>query len=191
MMDNLNWLNNIDELPEQGWGLKILFPIADELSYTRTPDDRQNCLKLVKNYDSSSETSSDKNNGVPIGERLTEPIKQLKNSLLSASEKSERSPKALKTIKLQVNSDLAVLEEVLAWYQQLENQPIPKPIWCQCQIALAEGFTNAVNHAHKNLPCTTPINLQVTLFNESLEIYIWDYGPPFDLQAEFNKTTPN
>ncbi|MEB3281012.1 MAG: ATP-binding protein [Lyngbya sp.] len=189
MMNNLNFFN-IDELPEQGWGLKILFPIADELSYTRTPDDRQNCLRIVKNYDSSSGKSSEQNNGVRIFERLTEPIKQFKNSWFSASEKSA-SPTPLKTIRLQVNSDLAVLEDVLAWYQQLENQPIPKPIWWPCQIALAEGFTNAVNHAHKNLPCTTPIDLQVTVFNESVEIYIWDYGQPFDLQAEFSNITQN
>ena len=170
-MKNQN-LSNIDQLPESGWGLKILFPIADELTYTRTPDGRQNCLKLVKNYGSSPSQSGDVQPEDP-------------------SNNSHNSPAKLKTIKLRIDSDLAQLENVLAWYQQLENQPIPKPIWWPCQIALAEGFTNAVNHAHKDLPCTTPIDLQVTVFNEFLEIFIWDFGPPFDLQAEFNSLVQN
>ncbi|MDY7019866.1 MAG: ATP-binding protein [Cyanobacteriota bacterium] len=159
-MNNLN-LSNIDELPENGWGLKILFPITDELSYERTPDDRQNCLRLVKNYSSSS------------------------SGILADSSTPRQE------IKLEVKSDIAFLENVLAWYQQLEDQPIPKPVWWQCQIALAEGFTNAVNHAHKDLPYTTPIELQISVFNESLEIRIWDYGAPFDLEAEFNSSQQN
>ncbi|MFY7804580.1 MAG: ATP-binding protein [Limnoraphis robusta] len=189
-MNNLNF-SNIDELPEHGWGLKIIFPVADELTYKRTPDDRQNCLKLVKNYDSSSETSSSQNKGVQILERLIEALKNIINPLVSPPSNPENAPTPRQTIQLQVNSDLGALEDVLAWYQQLKTQPIPQPIWWQCQIALAEGFTNAVNHAHKNLPCTTPIHLQVTVFNESLEICIWDYGPPFDLQAEFKNSQQN
>ncbi|MEL7034837.1 MAG: ATP-binding protein [Cyanobacteria bacterium J06592_8] len=159
-MNNLD-LSNIDELPEHGWGLKILFPITDELSYERTPDDRQNCLKLVKNYSAyPSQVSTD-------------------------------SSTPRQKIKLQVKSDIALLENVLAWYQQLEEQPIPKSVWWQCQIALAEGFTNAVNHAHKNLPNTTPIELQISVFDECLEIRIWDYGGPFDIEAEFNNSQQN
>ena len=53
----------------------------------------------------------------------------------------------------------------------------------QGQLAVAEGFTNAVRHAHKGLPLETPIKLEVTVFNERLEIKIWDYGQPFDLEA--------
>jgi serine/threonine-protein kinase RsbW len=189
-MNDLN-LSNIDELPESGWGLKILFPLADELTYNRTPDQNQNCLKLVKNYNSTDVESSSQNPKDPPSNRFVEPGNKLKKRWFSLSRNSTNSPKIIKQIQLQVNSDLAVLEDVLAWYQQLEDQPIPKPIWWQCQIALAEGFTNAVNHAHKQLPCTTPIHLQVTVFHESLEICIWDYGPPFDLKAQFNNSPQN
>ncbi|EAW38802.1 ATP-binding protein [Lyngbya sp. PCC 8106] len=189
-MNNLNW-SNIDELPENGWGLKILFPLADELTYNRTPDNNQNCLRLVKNYDSTSEELSSQNQETSPLNRFIEPVNKFKNLFFSPSPNPKNLQKTRQQIILQVNSDIAVLEDVLAWYQQLENQPIPKPIWWQCQIALAEGFTNAVNHAHKNLPCTTPIHLQVTVFNESLEICIWDYGPPFDLKAQFNNSSQN
>lgn len=189
-MNNLN-LFNIDELPEHGWGLKILFPIADELSYNRTPDNERNCLKIIKNYDSPPETPSSQNGENRISKRPAEPENQPKNGFSSPSPGATDSPTPRKQIQLQVNSDLGALEDVLAWYQGLENQPIPKSIWWQCQIALAEGFTNAVNHAHKDLPCTTPIDLRVSVFDEFIEICIWDYGPPFDLQAEFQNTPQN
>ena len=41
--------NSIDELAEGGRGVKLMWQIADELSYTRTLDGR-NCLLLTKNY---------------------------------------------------------------------------------------------------------------------------------------------
>jgi serine/threonine-protein kinase RsbW len=53
-------------------------------------------------------------------------------------------------------------------------------------VALAEGFTNTVRYAHKNLPPTTPIDLELTFSSHSLEIKIWDHGQPFDLQAKLD-----
>jgi serine/threonine-protein kinase RsbW len=51
-------------------------------------------------------------------------------------------------------------------------------------LALAEGFTNAVRHAHHNLPTEVPIEIEIAILEQSLELRIWDYGPPnFDLQA--------
>jgi hypothetical protein len=41
---------NIDELPEGGWGITLMFHLSDELSYTRIPEQR-NCLSIVKNYE--------------------------------------------------------------------------------------------------------------------------------------------
>ncbi len=38
------------------------------------------------------------------------------------------------------------------------------------RIGLAEGFTNTVRYAHKNLPPTTPIDLELTFSSHSLEI---------------------
>jgi serine/threonine-protein kinase RsbW len=88
----------------------------------------------------------------------------------------------LKKLRKQVLTDLKALDEVLAWFNQLEQPSIPKKVWLQCQLALAEGFTNAVRHAHKNLSSDVPIDLEVTLFPEHLEICIWDQGQPFDLE---------
>jgi serine/threonine-protein kinase RsbW len=51
-------------------------------------------------------------------------------------------------------------------------------------VALAEGFTNTVRYAHGSLPGTTPIELELTLLEECLEIRIWDRGKPFDLLAK-------
>ncbi|MGQ4648530.1 ATP-binding protein [Lyngbya aestuarii] len=82
----------------------------------------------------------------------------------------------------QVPTDLQTLDEVLSWFDQLKQTSIPKKVWLQCQLALAEGFTNAVRHAHKNISTDVPIDLEVKLFPDSLEIRIWDHGPAFDLE---------
>lgn len=82
----------------------------------------------------------------------------------------------------QVPTDLKALEPLLSWFEQLNQPSIPRKVWIQCQLALAEGFTNAVRHAHKDLPRQSPIDIEVTLFPQSLELRIWDQGPPFDLE---------
>jgi serine/threonine-protein kinase RsbW len=55
---------------------------------------------------------------------------------------------------------------------------------------VSEAFTNLVHHAHKNLPRETPIELEITVFNERLEIKIWDRGEPFDFQAKLKEEWP-
>lgn len=87
-----------------------------------------------------------------------------------------------KTIQLQVKTDLNELVEVLAWFNQLYQDSIPKIDWLKCQTALAEAFTNVVRHAHKDRPLETPIELEAALFSDYLEIRILDYGPQFDLE---------
>ena len=87
-----------------------------------------------------------------------------------------------KTIQLQVKTDLNELVEVLAWFNQLYQDSIPKIDWLKCQTALAEAFTNVVRHAHKDRPLETPIELEAALSSDYLEIRIWDYGPQFDLE---------
>lgn len=52
----------------------------------------------------------------------------------------------------------------------------------ECQLALAEGFTNAVRHAHQGQPIDVPIDLEVRVFDDRIEIRIWDRGAPFNLQ---------
>jgi serine/threonine-protein kinase RsbW len=94
---------------------------------------------------------------------------------------TERMCSALESPKkshIQVPTDLNALEDVLAWFDKLEA-PIPKMIWFQCQLALAEGFTNAVRHAHQGKPTHTPIDIEACLTNSYIEFQIWDEGPGF------------
>ena len=85
---------------------------------------------------------------------------------------------------LHVNTDLQNLGQVLQWFNQVEPIPIAETDWLQCQIALAEGFTNAVRHAHQDLPKDTPIELELEVSVNYIEIRIWDVGPPFDLSQQ-------
>ena len=91
--------------------------------------------------------------------------------------------KLIKQFRLQVNTDLEALTVVLQWFEQIVTPLIPKSVFWQCQVALAEGFTNTVRHAHKNLPPTTTIDLEVNVFSSCLEIKIWNWGEPFDLDS--------
>ncbi|HIK29043.1 MAG: ATP-binding protein [Oscillatoriaceae bacterium SKW80] len=85
---------------------------------------------------------------------------------------------------LQVGTDLKALAEVLQWFEQFNLPCFPANLWWQCQTALAEGFTNAVRHAHSDLPESTPIDIDVEICDRYLEIKIWDRGKPFDLEAK-------
>jgi serine/threonine-protein kinase RsbW len=80
-----------------------------------------------------------------------------------------------------VNGNLKALDQLLHDFNQLYQPWIPQTDWLQCQLALAEGFTNAVRHAHKDLPSEIPIEVEIILTYQNLEIRIWDYGPPFAL----------
>jgi serine/threonine-protein kinase RsbW len=55
---------------------------------------------------------------------------------------------------------------------------------------VSEALTNAVRHAHKNRPLETPIELEITVFNEGREIKNWDGGEPFDFQAKLKEEWP-
>ncbi|WP_293077955.1 ATP-binding protein [Moorena sp. SIO3H5] len=93
----------------------------------------------------------------------------------------------LKTSIQQFPSDLKALESVLAWFDQFKPSSVRQKVWLQCQLALAEGFTNAVRHAHKDVPEDVSIDLEVTLFPQRLEFRIWDQGPPFDLEQRLRE----
>ncbi|NEQ85281.1 MAG: ATP-binding protein [Moorea sp. SIO2I5] len=88
----------------------------------------------------------------------------------------------LKTSIQKFPSDLKALEKALGWFDQFKPSSVRQKVWLQCQLALAEGFTNAVRHAHKDLPEDVSIDVEVTLFPQRLELRIWDQGPPFDLE---------
>ncbi|MFQ3616254.1 MAG: ATP-binding protein [Cyanobacteriota bacterium] len=88
----------------------------------------------------------------------------------------------LRSEQIQVDTQLSELNHVLTWFDSLRCLGIPELVWLQCQLALAEGFTNAVRHAHRNCSPDTPIEISVTIFKEFIEIQIWDCGPTFNLR---------
>ncbi|HEY9607936.1 ATP-binding protein, partial [Allocoleopsis sp.] len=95
--------------------------------------------------------------------------------------------KALKQDRLEVETDLHAVTKVLQWFEDFTKPMLPQPSQSQCQLAFVEGFTNAVRHAHHNLPPTTPIELELKVFPDSLEMRIWDQGQPFDLETKLQE----
>lgn len=115
-------------------------------------------------------------------------IEKIESLLRKRKRNQHPRKKTMKKIQMQTETDLKALEMVLQWYDQLDNLPIPKRVWMECQLALAEGFTNAVRHAHKDLPQSTIIKLEVKVFGDRLSMKIWDFGKPFDFQAQVRKS---
>ncbi|MEG4961911.1 MULTISPECIES: ATP-binding protein [unclassified Microcoleus] len=184
--------DNIDEIPSGGIGIQLISKIADRLSYTRTSDYR-NCLLIVKYFQPGlippqpSPQSGYLKRVIDFLNGFIFPLERQRNRQLY---RSDNQP--IKTIHLQLNTDLKSVAQVLWWVEQffLEYLPIPEAVLQQCKLATIEGFTNAVRHAHKNLPLETPIDLEITVFNERLELKIWDMGEPFDLQAKLIEELP-
>ncbi|WP_242578152.1 ATP-binding protein [Chroococcus sp. FPU101] len=83
--------------------------------------------------------------------------------------------------RLRVNTELEALIPVLQWFEQQTEHLTPKALIWQCKLALAEGFTNTVRYAHDDLPPETPIDIELTLFSNLLEMRLWNFGKPFDL----------
>ena len=89
----------------------------------------------------------------------------------------------LKQDQLIVQSKLEELTQVQQWLDRFcsaSQLPWLEAVFDQVNLALAEGFTNAVRHAHANLPTDTPIEIDLFLWKEKLEVQIWDMGEPFD-----------
>lgn len=95
--------------------------------------------------------------------------------------------KAVQQSHLKVATDLEVLQEVFAWFDQVTSHRFPLKFCQSCKLALVEGFANTVNHAHRNLPKTTVIELELKIFVDRLEMRIWDQGEPFDLPAKLDE----
>lgn len=84
-----------------------------------------------------------------------------------------------------VNSNLTVLNHLQKWFETfwLNHDPLVARRDNQLyrlNLALAEGFTNAVRHAHSGLSSDTSIDIRVALNDDQMEIQIWDWGQPFD-----------
>ncbi|MEO0408161.1 MAG: anti-sigma regulatory factor [Cyanobacteria bacterium P01_A01_bin.135] len=85
---------------------------------------------------------------------------------------------------IQVDTDLNALPRVLSWFDQFQDPVLPHAVWLPSQLALAEGFTNAVRHAHKDKPKDTPIEIEIRIYDAAFEIRIWDYGSGFDFDRQ-------
>ena len=78
----------------------------------------------------------------------------------------------LKKSHLQVETDLNAIPEVLQWFEEFNNPLLPQKFYGECQLALIEGFTNTVRHTYQGLPQATPIELELQLFSQYLEMRI-------------------
>ncbi|WP_238987056.1 ATP-binding protein [Lyngbya aestuarii] len=92
--------------------------------------------------------------------------------------------------QLQAPNTLDALSDILSWFARLQHPSVPSSIWIRCQLALAEGFTNAVRHAHQNLSSDVTVEIEVALSDSQIEIRVWDYGPPFNLMEKLQLMPP-
>ncbi|MBD1215430.1 MAG: anti-sigma regulatory factor, partial [Dolichospermum circinale Clear-D4] len=93
-------------------------------------------------------------------------------------------------IYLKTNTDINATSEVLSWLEQINQPPFNnQTIWWELQTLVVEGFINVVEHAHKKLPRETPIELEVIRLEEDLEIRIWSFGEPFELEKQLQITS--
>lgn len=94
----------------------------------------------------------------------------------------------LERYHIQVNSDIYALAQLQEWFHQFQNL-LPKPTWMQCNLVLVEVFTNVVSYAHEGMSEDTPIDIEIAIdkIEYFLEMRIWDFGEPFDLQAEIDR----
>ena len=117
-----------------------------------------------------------------MGSRYYDPLAQNTMSetpLLSATETLE----ILMQSRYKTETDQRILQNILSWFEDFRNLPIPQEIWLQCQLALIEGFTNVVRHAHNGLPTETPIEIEIIATSAYMDIKIWDCGPGFDFES--------
>jgi serine/threonine-protein kinase RsbW len=84
---------------------------------------------------------------------------------------------------------LSAVPDALEWFAQFNRLPVSARLWQQAKLALMESLTNAIRHAHQDLPVTTPIDLEVTISDCQLQILIWDQGKTFDLEELFARLT--
>ncbi|TAF52911.1 MAG: ATP-binding protein [Oscillatoriales cyanobacterium] len=86
-------------------------------------------------------------------------------------------------------SDLGLLVELQGWFENFCQQHPLLVQWDITQryrfkLAMVEGFTNTVRHAHQHLPSETEIEAEIALWvtpqAARLTFRIWDCGAPFD-----------
>jgi len=91
----------------------------------------------------------------------------------------------MRQAQLVVTSHLDKLSQIQHWFKHLCAGSTADLAWIHTYVdrltlALTEGFTNAVRHAHAGLPAETTIRIDITLAPHAVEICILDHGQPFD-----------
>ena len=86
---------------------------------------------------------------------------------------------------LTIVSRLDLVSRVQRWFGEICQSLDDESAWVamytdRLMLALTEGFTNAVRHAHAKLPPETDINIDVEVEPNRVEIRIWDHGAPFN-----------
>lgn len=91
--------------------------------------------------------------------------------------------------KTEPNNLTQALRALLSWFDSFFHDlpMIPEEIRMPCQLALVEGFTNVVFHAHQDLPPETLIEIEISVTTEFLDMKIWDCGPGFDFEATLRR----
>ena len=110
--------------------------------------------------------------------QLVNRLKQLDNITKEVSQAEQ----LLNSFQIEVKTEPEDLIKVLIWFEELRQSFIPTHAWLECQTVLGEAFDNVICHAHHKMPHETPIQLKVEIFNHSMIIKVWDYGPGFDLE---------
>ncbi|MFN3361490.1 MAG: ATP-binding protein [Pseudanabaenaceae cyanobacterium] len=87
--------------------------------------------------------------------------------------------------RLTVSSSIYELAQVRKWFHQVKE--LPKSIHQQVELVLTEAFSNVIYHAHEHLPEETPVEIECRLFDDHVELRVWDYGQPFDLFGKKEK----
>lgn len=98
----------------------------------------------------------------------------------------------LQRYHIQVNSDIYALAKLQEWFNPFKDL-LPTTVWMQCNLVLVEIFTNVVSYAHAGMDEETPIDIELTIHRTEnfLELKIWDFGKPFDLEAQINHASAN
>jgi serine/threonine-protein kinase RsbW len=90
----------------------------------------------------------------------------------------------IRQASLNVETDLDEMTPVVEWFDQFNRPPLTHRLWLEGQMALIEGFTNAVRHAHRHLNATTPIEFEAEISPQCFRLCIWDQGKPFDFEEK-------
>ncbi|MEM9772828.1 MAG: ATP-binding protein [Cyanobacteria bacterium P01_D01_bin.73] len=119
---------------------------------------------------------------------------------INAPEPNGGAPTPERVERFNCPSEVDAVPQILAWLESLNLDLTAAMMW-ECRIILVEAFTNAVRHAHKDLDHKFQkgragqvglanqtnqekqlfVGLIIEVWEDWLEIQVWDWGDPFDL----------